>query len=196
MTPTPTPWYAAFTTSDPVIQWLINLIRAVAILAIALFVARYGKLWCVRLLARSRVSLNLATLLGNLTQAAIVTVGVVSLLPSFGIDWTGLLTLVGAAGLAISLSMQDLLKNIIAGIYILIEQPFRIGDRITVKDATGIVEGVELRTTILRTEDNLNVVVPNNTIMNEVLTNRSVSDLQRQLLSVTLRETRLSTISQ
>ena len=61
---------------------------------------------------------------------AIVVFSAILILPTFGVDWTALLTLVGTAGLAISLAAQDLLRNFIAGIYILIEQPFKIGDKI------------------------------------------------------------------
>src|SRR5438552_948418 len=198
MTPTPTPsgFFQFLTSSDPGVQVLVNLIRALVVLVIALVVARYARLWAVRALTRSRVSLNLATLLGNLLQIIIVALGIISTLPSFGVDWTGLLTLVGAAGLAISLSMQDLLKNVIAGIYILMEQPFRIGDRISVKEVTGVVQGIELRTTILNTDENLHVVVPNGTILNEILVNRSVSNLQRQVLTMSIKGSSPSETSQ
>ena len=96
--------------------------------------------------------------------------------------------LVGAAGLAISLSLQDLLKNVVAGIYILMEQPFRIGDRISVKDVTGVVQGIELRTTLLRTDEHLQVVVPNNTVLNEIITNRSASSLVRASVHMRLKQ--------
>jgi small-conductance mechanosensitive channel len=166
------------------------------VLLVTLVLARFSKGWVVRLLVRGRVNLNTATLLGNLTQIGVVALGVVLMLPSFGVDWTGLLTIVGAAGLAISLSLQDVLKNVVAGIYILIEQPFRIGDRITVKEATGTVQGIELRTTILMTDDQLQVVVPNNVIMTEVLTNRSAFDLQRQTIIVNTKSSNLEETSQ
>jgi small-conductance mechanosensitive channel len=134
MTPTPTPSIGEriLNSTDPFVQGLLHLIGGLIVLLVALVLARFGKQWIVGLLVRGRVSLNMATLLGNLAQIAIVAVGIVLMLPSFGVDWTGLLTLLGAAGLAISLSMQDLLKNVVAGIYILLEQPFRIGDRISV----------------------------------------------------------------
>ncbi len=200
MTPTPTPFIQTylqiFSSSDPVVQGLLSAVRGLAILVLALVLARYAKHLVVRLLTRSRVSLNLATLLGNLAQVGVVTVGVISALPSFGVDWASLLTLLGAIGLAVSLSMQDLLKNVIAGIYILIEQPFRIGDRITVKEATGQVQGIELRTTILWTDDNTQIVVPNAVIFTEILVNRSASELQRQTIVVGLKESNLSDISQ
>lgn len=200
VTPSPTPspmpaTYGTLSWNDPLVQVLVNVIRALAVLAAALLVARFAKVWVVRLFTRSHLSLNIATLLGNLVQVLVVTVGVVLLLPSFGVDWTGLLTLVGAAGLAISLSMQDLLKNVIAGIYILMEQPFRIGDRISIKEVTGSVQGIELRTTILCTDDNLQVVVPNSTVLNEIVTNRSVSDLQRQAILVYTAKSDMSAAS-
>ena len=174
---------------------MLNVIRGLVVLLVTLVVARYSKRWVVRLLVGGRVSLNTATLLGNLAQIAVVAVGIVLMLPSFGVDWTGLLTIIGAAGLAISLSLQDVLKNVVAGIYILLEQPFRIGDRITVKEATGTVQGIELRTTILMTDDQLQVVVPNNVIMTEVLTNRSASNLQRQTIILSTRTGNLAETS-
>src|SRR5438552_17542266 len=130
MTPTPTPIFGVFNPGD-LVPVLPALLRALLVLIVALMLARFARLWVVRALTRSRISLNLATLLGNLAQILIVGLGLITTLPSFGIDWTGILTVVGAAGLAISLSMQDLLKNVIAGIYILMGQPFRIGDRIS-----------------------------------------------------------------
>ncbi|MEO6458638.1 MAG: mechanosensitive ion channel domain-containing protein [Chloroflexia bacterium] len=188
-------YFGIFTTSDPLVQLLLNIMRGLLVLVVALVLARFVKRWTVRLFTKSRVNLSLATLLGNMAQVVVVLLGVILMLPSFGVDWAGLLTLVGVGGLAISLSMQDLLKNVVAGIYILMEQPFRIGDRISVKEVTGTVQGVELRTTILCTEENLQVVVPNSIVLNEIVTNRSASNLQRQVITVRILRGSLSTIS-
>ncbi len=198
MTPTPTPIPQVPDVSGPIVQALfnVNTIRGLAVLVVALVLARYSRRWVVRILTRGRVSINVATLLGNLAQVAIVVFGVAIALSSFGAEWTGLLTLVGAVGLAISLSMQDILKNVFAGIYLLLEQPFRIGDQITVKEATGKVQGIELRTTILWTDDHTQIVVPNNVILTEILTNRSASELQRQTIVISIKQTNLSDISQ
>jgi small conductance mechanosensitive channel len=182
--------------NDPVIQVLLSIIRGLAVLAVALILARFVKRWTIRAASRGRLNLHIATLLGNLARVAVVTVGIVTALPAFGVDWPGLLTVMGAAGLALSLSMQDLLKNVVAGIYILVEQPFRIGDRISVKDVTGVVHSIELRTTILTTEEKLQVVVPNSVVLNEIVTNRSVSDLQRQVMQVRIPMASLSEISE
>ena len=182
--------------NDPIIQVLLSIIRGLAVLVAALILARFVKRWTIRAASKGRVNLNVATLLGNLARVAVVVVGIVTVLPSFGVDWPGLLTVLGAAGLALSLSMQDLLKNVVAGIYLLIEQPFKIGDRISVKDVTGLVQGIELRTTILTTDESLQVVVPNSLVLNEIVTNRSVSNLQRQILHVRVPNSEISSINQ
>ncbi len=194
-TPTPSPFSGLLSPTDPLVQWLISGIRGLLVLLVALVLARIIRRWVVRLFARNNTNLNMAALLGNLAQVLVVLVGIVLMLPSFGVDWAGLLTLLGALGLAISLSMQDLLKNVIAGIYMLMEQPFRIGDRISVKDVTGVVQGIELRTTVLRTDEDLQVVVPNSVVLNEIVTNRSASNLQRQIITIRLPKGSLSEIS-
>ncbi|MDQ3930230.1 MAG: mechanosensitive ion channel family protein, partial [Chloroflexota bacterium] len=117
-------------------------------------------------------------------QVIVIVLGLTPFAVVFGLDWAAVVTVLGAVGLGLSLAMQDLLKNVVAGIYILLEQPFKIGDRISVKDATGIVRSIELRTTILSTDEGLQVVVPNNVVLNEIVTNRSASNLQRQVVVI------------
>lgn len=197
-TPTPTtvPYFGFFGDSpDPLVNLFFDLARALVILIVALFVARLVKRWVVHLFARSRVSLNIAVLVGNVLQTLIVVVGVMPFALVFGIDWPALLTVLGAVGLGLSLAMQDLLKNVIAGIYILLEHPFEIGDRISVKEATGVVRSIELRTTILSTDEGLQVVVPNNVVLNEIVTNRSVSNLQKQVIVVQVPNASLTNTS-
>jgi small conductance mechanosensitive channel len=70
--------------------------------------------------------------------------------------------------------MQDVLKNVFAGVYLLIERPFRPGDTIKVRDFIGRVETVDLRTTTLRNDSEL-VYVPNAILFSEVLINRGLS---------------------
>jgi small conductance mechanosensitive channel len=189
MTPTPTTTPTAilglFAQGDPVGIFLFNLGKAVLILLVALILAQSAKRWIVRGLTRSRrININVASMVGNLVQIAIVALGIINLLTAFGVDLASLVTVLGVAGLAISLSMQDLLRNVVAGIYVLLEQPFKIGDRISVKEVTGVVQGIELRTTLLRTDDGLRVVVPNSTVLNEIVTNRSISNQQKTSIKV------------
>ncbi|HEY0072057.1 MAG TPA: mechanosensitive ion channel domain-containing protein [Chloroflexia bacterium] len=194
--PTPVPYLGIFGGgADPLVNLLFDLARALLILLVALFVARLVKRWVVHLFARSRVSLNIAVLVGNLLQTLIVVLGVLPFARVFGVDWAALVTVLGAVGLGLSLAMQDLLKNVVAGIYILLEHPFKIGDYISVKDATGVVRSIELRTTILSTDEGLQMVVPNNVVLNEIVTNRSVSNLQKQVIVIQVPNASLTNTS-
>jgi small-conductance mechanosensitive channel len=190
-TPVPTPTSASalsfLVSGDPLTQIVVNVVEALLILLVTFVLAYFIKSWIVRIFTRSKVNMNVAQLVGNLAQVGIVLVGIITALTVIGVPWASLVAVLGVAGLAISLSLQDLLKNVVAGVYILMEQPFRIGDRISVKDVTGIVQGIELRTTILRTDELLQVVVPNNVVLNEIVTNRSASSVARVTLQMQIK---------
>lgn len=169
-------------------RFLIQLIKIVLIGGITLAVARQVKHWAARLLGRSRIAPNVIALSGNGVFVIALLLGISWLLAALGASWTAVVASLSVATVALSLSLQDLLKNFVAGVYLLLEQPFKIGDQLTVKGVAGEVEGIEIRTTILRTEEGLQVLIPNNVIFTEVLMNRSAYGTRRvalQLANVT-----------
>jgi hypothetical protein len=103
----------------------------------------------------------------------IVGVGVATVLDTIGVPLTTFVTVLGVAGLGISLAMQDILKSFVAGTYLLFERPFRIGDEISVKDQRGVVEGIGVRTTLLRNADNVQIIIPNAVVFAEMVANRT-----------------------
>jgi small-conductance mechanosensitive channel len=165
-------------------RFLLQLVKLVLIGSITLYVARRIKNWAARLLGRSRIAPNVIALSGNIVFVLVLLLGFSWLLAAFGASWTAVLASLSVATVAISLSLQDVLKNFVAGIYLLLEQPFKIGDQLVVKGVSGQVEGIEIRTTILRTEEGLQVLIPNNVIFTEVLTNRSAYDTRRVALQL------------
>lgn len=102
-----------------------------------------------------------------------LTIGAVTVLDMFGVPLSAVVTFVGVVGLAISLALQDILKNFCAGLYLLFERPFRLGDVVVVKDQRGVVETIGIRTTTLRTDENVKVLIPNSTMFVEVVLNRT-----------------------
>jgi len=90
-----------------------------------------------------------------------------------------LLALVGAAGLAIGLSLQDSLKNFAAGVMLVIFKPFREGDFVEAAGVSAVVEHIQIFNTIMRTGDNREVIVPNGAIYSGVITNFSARDTRR-----------------
>ena len=105
-------------------------------------------------------------------------VGVTILLSYFGVNVTSLTTALGIGGLAISLAAKDTVADAISGLIILVDQPFRVGDRIEIQSAGtwGDVTEIGLRTTRIRTLDNRLVIVPNSIIGNNQVINFSYPD--------------------
>jgi small-conductance mechanosensitive channel len=78
-----------------------------------------------------------------------------------GIREAAIAVVLGAGALAITLSMQDLLRNVVAGIYVAIERPFKIGSRVKVAEQTGTIEDIGVRVTRMRADDGTEILVPN-----------------------------------
>lgn len=135
---------------------------------------------------RRKVDPGVALLTGRLAYFTILAVAALWILNIFGNGITPLLTVLGAVGLAVSLALQDVLRNLFAGFYLLIERPFMIGDQIELKGISGIVESIELRLTMLATLDGLRVTVPNATVFTEVIINRSAQPHRRWPVLLTL----------
>lgn len=165
-------------------QFLLLLLKALGVVVFAVIVARLVRRWVTRSLHRPGVDPNLGVLFANLAVIGIYLLALSAVLALFGASWSGLLTVVGAGTIAIGLSLQDLLRSYVAGVYLLLERPFAVGDRIRVKEVEGVVEGVELRTTILRTDHDEMVRVPNATVFLEIVTNRSTSRDDRTTITL------------
>jgi len=108
----------------------------------------------------------LVTLLARIGRVVVGVVGVAVLLSHFGINVVAFSTALGLGGLAISLAARDTIADAIAGLIILVDQPFRIGDRIEIQEegTWGDVVDIGLRATRIRTRDNRMVIVPNSVI--------------------------------
>jgi small-conductance mechanosensitive channel len=117
-------------------------------------------------------------LLVRVGRIAVVFIGVSVLLAHFGVNIVGLAAVLGIGGLAISLAAKDTIADAIAGFIILVDRPFRIGDRIEIQGAGtwGDVIEIGLRTTRIRTRDNRMVIVPNSIVGQNQVINYSYPD--------------------
>jgi len=124
-------------------------------------------------LKRPHIDQQVALLISRIAFLAVVLLGVIA----FFTRWFGNPTLVfggfGFLALAFSLAFQDILKNFIAGLFMLLERPFRLGDEITVDNHTGIVENIEMRATTLRTSEGEQVITPNSLVYTGTIINRT-----------------------
>ena len=108
-----------------------------------------------RLLARTQVSRGLRFVLGRFAGYLVFFFGVAIALQTLGIRATTLTAFGAAVGVGVGLGLQDIVKNFVAGLVLLIERPFRVGDRIEMDGMTAEVVEIRARATILRTNDDI-----------------------------------------
>src|SRR5438094_7816103 len=148
---------------------------AVAILILLAFylLARLVRLLASKELRRVKADPQVALLVIRIVFLTALVIGIIAafseLFGSPALVFGGF----GFLALALSLAFQDILKNFIAGLFLLIERPFRLGDEITVDNHTGIVENIEMRATTLRTSEGEQVLTPNSLVYTGTIINRT-----------------------
>ncbi|MBE9016764.1 mechanosensitive ion channel protein MscS [Chroococcidiopsis sp. CCALA 051] len=166
---------------DSFIIMLPNIILAVIVFIIFFFVARWLKLLVKRLTRRHRQARNLGMVLGRLAQGAVILLGLFVALsiviPTFRAG--DLIQLLGISGVAIGFAFRDILQNFLAGILILLTEPFKIDDQIVFKDFEGTVENIETRATTIRTYDGRRIVIPNSELFTNSVTVNTAFDARR-----------------
>lgn len=114
----------------------------------------------------------------RLLQIILATIALIIILSHFDADVSALVTTLGVGSLAIALAAQETLADTIAGFVIMVDRPYRIGDRIEIQDLNtwGDVVDIGLRSTRIRTRDNRMVIVPNSVIGKSLIVNHSYPD--------------------
>lgn len=164
---------------------VVDLFWSAIAVCVAVLAAKYLKRALRRVLIRARMPLNVVALAGNGMTVLVAIFCASVILTIFGVPTTAVITSLSLATAGIVLAFQDVLKNFIAGIYLLVERPFTIGDRVKVRDAEGSVEEVDIRTTALKTDAGVIILVPNNIIFTEIVTNHSTSGIGHATLTLT-----------
>lgn len=143
-------------------------------------------------LNNNRIDINLRTLIGRICFIIIMILDVFWLLIIWGVAIDVPVVLIGAISVTFTVAFQDILRNLVAGFYILMERPFYIGDSITIGNTnnvplhTGVVENIELRTTKLRISSGEQVAVPNAVVFGGIVINNSFYSERRATISVNL----------
>src|SRR2546421_1879034 len=175
---------------DTVLDYAVRTLWAVIVVAIALVLARAVRRVTMRRLTKHRAQGNATILLGNLAQLGVIALGILIVLAIYtqgAFGW--ILTSFSVVGIVVGLSLQDILRNFFAGLWVLVERPFRIGDTIDVSGYTGLVEEISFRTTLLRTADGREVIVPNGDFMTKPVVNLTRFPLRRGVAFLALDAT-------
>lgn len=124
--------------------------------------------------------------LDSLTKAGLYIFLIFCIASGFGVDATGVIAVLGSAGVAIGLAIQGSLSNFAGGVLILLLKPFKIGDYIKedTRGNEGTVEEIQLFYTKLLTPDNRTIILPNGTLANSSMTNVTAADCRRMDIKV------------
>ena len=121
-----------------------------------------------------RVDAGVQQLILRFTRFTVLAIATISVLAELGIAVAPFIAGLGIAGIALGFAAQDTVQNLIAGVTILLDRPFAVGDNIELQDTFGTVEEITLRTTRVRTLDNEMAILPNATVISEKVVNHSM----------------------
>lgn len=155
---------------------LMNVVTAALILIAGWFVGNWVKKTIENI---KKLDGTLKSFLGGLAKYTIVVFAIVTVLTQFGVQTASLVAVLGAAGLAVGLSLQGTLSNVASGVMLLFLRPFNVGDFITAGNNSGTVKSLGLFVTELTTTDNVYISVPNSQIANSAIQNFSRNTTRR-----------------
>lgn len=163
-----------------VVEYLPKVFAALVVLVLFWLIYRMTRLPLSGLLERAGLHRTLVNLLvTNLYRATVLVFAVVMAADQIGVNVGAALAGLGVVGIAVGFAAQDSIANVFAGIMIFMDKPFEVGHWITVVDQYGEVNDITMRSTRIRTKRNTYVVIPNKTIIDEVLVNHSQKGVTR-----------------
>jgi small conductance mechanosensitive channel len=161
------------------VPWGINIVFALAIFVVGRMVAKAIVKLLRKILEKSGMDNILINFIGSIVNSALLLFIIIAALDQLGVDTTSLIAILGAAGLAVGLALQNSLQNFAAGVMLIIFRPFKTGDFVEAAGTAGVVETISIFSTIMRTGDNREVIVPNGAIYSDTITNYSARDTRR-----------------
>lgn len=132
-----------------------------------------------KILVHYGLNASIEQLLHNLISMLIIVLWIASVMAQFGFDIVSVVAGLGIVGIAVGFAAQSTLANFIAGITILLEQSFHVGDWVSINNKEGKVVQIALRTTHILTRDNITVIFPNSTVASAEVVNLTSKNLIR-----------------
>jgi small conductance mechanosensitive channel len=168
------------------LQFIPKLIVALIVFGVSLFLSVVAARWTERT-ARTKIDdKETLLLLSRLARWAVVVLGTVLALDQVNFDVTGFVAGLGIAGLTIGFALQDITRNFIAGLILLVRQPFDIGDGVEVAGHAGTVLEITTRDTVLKAWDGEMVILPNLEVFTQPIINYSDLPNRRRTIQIGL----------
>jgi len=154
-----------------IINYSFQILGAIIILIVGAKLAGWLGRLVTNLCEKKNVDITLARFLGNVVKILTLTFVIIIAIGKFGISIAPFIAALGAIAFGTSFAISGPVSNYGAGLVIILSRPFVIGDTITINNVSGIVEEIHLATTILTTEDDEKITIPNKHIIGEILLN-------------------------
>ncbi len=161
----------------------VSIIKAIILVILGFVLGVFYKRWIARLAKRwpdmSQMSIRLAS---NIGYYLIIVIAVINAVGSIGIDMSSISLIAGALSIGIGFGLQTVVSNFIAGVILMFERTIRIGDTIEISDLLrGRVTDMRIRSTTIKTFDNIDIVVPNSSFIQNNVINWTLEDRTRRL---------------
>lgn len=158
----------------------LNIVKALAVLVVGLIITTLVSGVVRRLTIKNRKLDNAAsTFITSLVKIVLYVLVAILVFASAGVNTASLIAAFSAVALAVALGLQDTLSGLVNGILIIFTKPFKQGDYVSIDGTEGTVKEIRLFSTKLVTPDNLDIIVPNSSVLNSNLTNYSAMPLRR-----------------
>ena len=161
-----------------------SLLPALILLVIGVLVIRAVMKLVDKSLAKSKLEKAATSLIRSLLKVVLYVLLGLMVAAKLGIDVTGIVALASVASLALSLSLQDALSNIIGGFMLLSNHPFHSGDFVEIAGQAGVVQTIDITYTKLTTADNKTISIPNSAVVSSQIVNYSTSGTRRVDINV------------
>lgn len=160
---------------DTAIEFLTNysfqVLGAILVLVIGNFVGNWLQGIILNLCEKKKLDITLSKFVASCVKIMILAFAILIALGKFGITITPFIAMLGAGAFGVSMALQGPLSNYGAGLSIIMGRPFVVGDTVTIKGQSGIVQEVKLACTILTDEDGVKISIPNKHIVGEIIHN-------------------------
>jgi small conductance mechanosensitive channel len=173
------PWLSPDKVQGYIQEYALQVVFAILILILGGWAAKLARRVIRKVMGRRALEPIVIGFVANFAYIMLMVFVILAALERVGVKTTSFVAIIGAAGLAIGLALQGSLANFAAGFLMVIFRPFKKGDYIEAGGTAGVVDEIQVFSTVLNTPDNCRVVVPNSKIMGDNITNYSALPIRR-----------------
>ncbi len=156
---------------------VLSLVLFVLVLTISFFITKFFNFFILRrLLLRFGVDQGVRFTLQRINFYLMMSIGTIIAFQFIGIDLSGLAVIFGMLSVGIGFGLQNVTSNFVSGLILLLERPIKIGDRVMVGQTEGDVQDINIRSTTIRSLDNVSIIVPNSDFISSKVVNWSYGD--------------------